>query len=883
MKVFLFPVFTLIVSYSSLSQTTTYDDCWECILAAELKDDARVIETCSKYIEVHPESKSVVVANYLLGATYLKTGKLEKGKKLLSDLQTKNGILSAFAGILVGDAYSDLGQIEEAIRSYEAAAKIDINKLTTPLALYKAMVNALSRGDHEKVQGYVLTLKNRFKSYYSSNNIEKYYDKTAVHKAFDLPEQATYEQPEEYGYGTLYGKRVNIERFLEEVAAAYAYQYEYEERDDTYDMHKITELFDGHVQKLLQNKECGELGLRISDAEFEAYLFGEKGFEVMPDLKYGFTNEETGEFDKRLLKARIDELSSSEERHGREMWKASQMYYTTRRLHEKLASIYAHGSYVTNVEAQQAMKEKSEVKHISYIRFPYYTEAGDTIKVSKEELEAYYQENKDDTRYLDNRDMHKITHLHFYTFPSKEDSLAIEKKLMELKKEFKSTKEDSLFVMRHSDMKGYSSTHLATFKPDDDEKARQGMTYPATLKGEFKKAKVGDVVGPYIDGKNYRIAKVLDFNENSLTARHLLIAASRSDQKAVFEAKLQTEKLMKEINHDNFAALVAKYSEDPGSKHKGGVYTDFFDYEMVPEFSKFAVEEEIGKIGYVQTDFGFHIMEVLERKRVDLPVLAIISKEIKSSATTVKTAQDKVAQMTAQLKERISQEPISNLNHVVKEVADAHNTFPFPISFLDNSPMIYGFDSTNSIALLRFAYDKEVKPGDIMSKPLVQDDRIIIPVFIGAFKKGVLPFSELEIAMERDLIEEKKARLLSERINTSLGLPQIAKAADMEIVDAEIRLSENGLGEKGYEPEMIGALFRESKLNQLIVYQGKSGVYALKVNSSSFDEGLSSKREMKNLLIKNREEYLSSSYINALIQKAEVINNSILFHFRIRK
>ena len=64
------------------------------------------------------------------------------------------------------------------------------------------------------------------------------------------------------------------------------------------------------------------------------------------------------------------------------------------------------------------------------------------------------------------------------------------------------------------------------------------------------------------------------------------------------------------INKDNFTEYVNKYSEDPGSKSTGGVYENFLDFEMVPQFSKFAVEKPIGTIGMVTTDFGIHIIEV---------------------------------------------------------------------------------------------------------------------------------------------------------------------------------------------------------------------------------------------------------------------------------
>ena len=122
--------------------------------------------------------------------------------------------------------------------------------------------------------------------------------------------------------------------------------------------------------------------------------------------------------------------------------------------------------------------------------------------------------------------------------------------------------------------------------------------------------------------------------------RHILFEIKPSD-KSIEETKNIALSIIQEIkNGMTFENAAKKYSEDPGSKESGGYLGIVSRGTFVKEFEKAAFTLELNKISEpVQTTFGFHIIEVLERSGEKVGVRHILIKTKTTDEDKEKTYQ----------------------------------------------------------------------------------------------------------------------------------------------------------------------------------------------------------------------------------------------------
>ena len=103
----------------------------------------------------------------------------------------------------------------------------------------------------------------------------------------------------------------------------------------------------------------------------------------------------------------------------------------------------------------------------------------------------------------------------------------------------------------------------------------------------------------------------------SVRASHILISVPKgADAAAKAAARTKAEQVLQDVKAgQDFAALAKEHSADPGSAANGGVLGFFQQGQMVGPFNDAAFTLAPGTTSdLVETDFGFHIIKVVEKK-----------------------------------------------------------------------------------------------------------------------------------------------------------------------------------------------------------------------------------------------------------------------------
>jgi peptidyl-prolyl cis-trans isomerase D len=702
-----------------------------------------------------------------------------------------------------------------------------------------------------------------------------------------------------YGIGTVYGEKVDANKYAlasskfqdQDRGQAQQEQKEYTETDSENSADKAWNFM---VDSTLLSKEYSSLGISVSDREFNAYLMATDGFPVLQDLAQFFTDSLTGTISEKStvlgrqkLQETINKLKTSKEPQSVQQWNGTKQYYTDRRKQEKYLALLDQGVYVTKLEAEAEYLAQKETKNISFVVRRYAEIKDADVKVFEIELKNYYEQHKSDKKYANRASSREVKIFDVSVAPSKKDSSQFIKTLNSLKTEFSKSINDSLFIVKNSDRINYFSDKRATAVPEGNEKANKFQTYPATLDSVFKSTAIGQIVGPYSMQENIIISKVIGFTPSRLKARHLLIATNSSTDKKVLDAKRKTaDSLLKVINKDNFTELVTKYSEDPGSKETGGLYENFLEGEMVKEFGSFCANQPIGKIAIVKTDFGFHIIEVLERDATKFPLLVSVSKIFKASIETISSKESEVSNILYKLDRSISRvtDPIKK-NALFDTIVNKAKYISRPITMEDNKPKVTGLTtSTAANKILELAYSETAAVGDLTSYPINDKDKYIIAMISSIKEKGEPKFENIKAKMEEDLRIEKKAKRLINQMAKYKTMDGVAKTTNTIIRNAEITFSNPQITDGGYEPEIIGALFASviKDKKRTLPLKGKTGVYVIRIDKTTKATAAANYNVERDQLYTALKGSVQGQALGALRKNADVIDNRKLNDLRVR-
>lgn len=126
--------------------------------------------------------------------------------------------------------------------------------------------------------------------------------------------------------------------------------------------------------------------------------------------------------------------------------------------------------------------------------------------------------------------------------------------------------------------------------------------------------------------ENYTLNKKQFMQPEMVNAQHILIDFDGDENKSKLAAQNVRAEVL--LGKKSFAELAKEYSTDSSAKRNGGVLGFFDKSKMVSEFSEAAFSLKLNEVSEpVKTQFGWHIIQVLEKK----PAKELEFAEVKSS------------------------------------------------------------------------------------------------------------------------------------------------------------------------------------------------------------------------------------------------------------
>ncbi|MDY0205300.1 MAG: peptidylprolyl isomerase [Pseudomonas sp.] len=132
--------------------------------------------------------------------------------------------------------------------------------------------------------------------------------------------------------------------------------------------------------------------------------------------------------------------------------------------------------------------------------------------------------------------------------------------------------------------------------------------------------------------ENYIVNKKQFEQAETVKAQHILIGFEGDEAAALQRAKDVRAQVL--AGKQTFAELAKEHSSDPSAKSNGGDLGFFDNKAMVPEFSKVAFALKAGEVSDpVKSQFGWHVIQVLEKKPSRFQPFAEVEEQLVDTAT----------------------------------------------------------------------------------------------------------------------------------------------------------------------------------------------------------------------------------------------------------
>jgi peptidyl-prolyl cis-trans isomerase D len=349
-------------------------------------------------------------------------------------------------------------------------------------------------------------------------------------------------------------------------------------------------------------------------------------------------------------------------------------------------------------------------------------------------------------------------------------------------------------------------------------------------------------------------------------ASHILLKTEGKDDAAV---KAKAEDVLKQAKAGaDFAELAKKYSEDDSAKNGGDL--DYFGKgKMVPEFDQVAFELAPGQIsGLVKTQYGYHIIKVLDKKAATTRTLADVRTQI-TDQLAYERAQAQAADLATKLEKEVSKP--ADLDKVAKQQGLTVQESGF---FARDEPIL-GLGPSPEAASKAF----DMKPGDVAG-PLRTSRGFAFETLVSKQDPYVPKLDEVKDRVKDEVVKQKarelsrqKAAEMAAKLKNAPDFEKAAKAAGLEVKTTELIARDAPIPDVGASAAVQDAAFKlpvGAVTDPIVTDNGTVVVKVLEKQETTPEQLTLAKDKFREDLLTDRRNRFFSAYMVKAKQKMKI-------------
>ena len=628
------------------------------------------------------------------------------------------------------------------------------------------------------------------------------------------------------------------------------------------DLQALTTAWDESVRIELLNQEINELGIGSSSDHLEYFLSQSPSF----NSDERFIND-AGLFDVNKFSNFISELKEINP-EAYFQWSNQENQFNNQIKANTYFNLISSGLNSTFFEGKKQYSTSNSNANISFVKIPYSSIPDSLVSVKNSEISKYIKDNPEDFEQESTR---SIDYVIFDESPSKKDQndlrLRLENllnqreeynqvsKLNEVVPGFLTTSDLELFLSENSDIPYDSIYRPKGFFSSDHAQMIFNLDNNQTY-------------GPYTDGEFLKYSKMIDKKRNgNVRASHILVSyqgaqgASSEITRTKEDARKEASRILNlaRNNSDSFSSYALEFSDGP-SKSNGGDLGFFQEGMMVKPFNDYVFSNRVGRIGLVETDFGFHVIKVVAKEDVVL-VGTIGLKNIPSDRTS-----DSIFNIASKFEIDLGKsidinKTASDLDFEVKSLNS--------IGELDHDLP----NMENQRRLVQWLFNEDSSIGDYKRFDLSQGGFVIVQIN-DKQDKGLMPARLATLTVTPILKNQKKAEMIISENKKYTTLEDLSASNNLEIINVSaLNQITPVVSQAGFEPKLVGTAFGLEIGQTSNLIEGETGVYLVKLNSLNSVEEIDSYSAFENQLTSKLRTNLDFNIVQSLKKSADVVDN----------